>query len=73
MRNLSELIDKFDNEKIKGITSSEQMQIFNALKYLEIYQKIGTIAELMDLKNDERELRQVQELEEYERGGEREL
>lgn len=51
MRNLSELIDKFDNEKIKGITSSEQMQIFNALKDLEMYQKVGTIAEFMTLKN----------------------
>lgn len=51
MRNLSELIDKFDNEKIKGITSSEEMQIFNALKDLEMYQKVGTIAEFMTLKN----------------------
>lgn len=51
MRNLSELIDKFDNEKIKGIASSEQMQIFNALKDLEMYQKVGTIAEFMTLKN----------------------
>lgn len=51
MRNLSELIDKFDNEKIKGITSSEQMQIFNALKDLEMYQKVGTISEFMTLKN----------------------
>lgn len=51
MRNLSELINKFDNEKIKGITDSEQMQIFNALKDLEMYQKVGTIAEFMALKN----------------------
>ena len=51
MRNLSELIDKFDNEKIKGITSSEQMQIFNALKDLEMYQKVGTIFEFVTLKN----------------------
>lgn len=51
MRNLSELIDKFDNKKIKGITDYEQMQIFNALKDLEMYQKVGTIAEFMTLKN----------------------
>lgn len=67
--NLTALIQKFDNEKIKGLTDLEQVQVFNALKYLEIYQKIGTIAELMDLKNDKMELRQVQELEEYERSG----
>ena len=54
---LSALIEKFDNEKIKGLTDLEQLQVFNALKYLEIYQKIGTIAELMDLKSNERELR----------------
>ena len=67
---LTALIEKFDNEKIKGLTDLEQVQVFNALKYLEIYQKIGTIAELMDLKNDKRKLRKVQELEEYERGEE---
>lgn len=39
------------------MTDLEQLQVFNALKYLEIYQKIGTIAELMDLKSNERELR----------------
>lgn len=50
--NLAPLIEKFDNEKIKGLTDFEQVQVFNALKYLEIYQKIGTIAELMDLKNN---------------------
>lgn len=48
---LSELIDKFDNEKIKWITDFEQVQIFNALKDLEMYQKIGTIAEFMELKD----------------------
>ena len=41
-------------KKIKGLTDLEQVQAFNALKYLEIYQKIGTIAELMDLKNDKK-------------------
>lgn len=51
MRNLSELINKFGNEKIEGITDSEQVQIFNALKDLEMYQKIGTIAEFMGLKD----------------------
>lgn len=48
--NLTALIQKFDNENIEGLTDLEQVQVFNALKYLEIYQKIGTIAELMDLK-----------------------
>ena len=47
---LTRLIHKFDNEKIKGISDLEQVQIFNALKYLEMYQKVGTIAEFMDLK-----------------------
>lgn len=51
MRNLLELINKFDNEKIDGITDSEQMQIFNALKDLEMYQKAGTIVEFMELKD----------------------
>lgn len=51
MRDLSALIDKFNNEKIKGITDSEQIQIFNALKDLEMYQKVGTISEFMTLKN----------------------
>lgn len=51
IENLSELIDKFDNLKIKGITDLEQVQIFNALKYLEMYQKVGTIAEFMELKD----------------------
>lgn len=44
------MIEKFDNEKIKGLTDFEHIQIFNALKDLDMYQKIGTIAELMDLK-----------------------
>lgn len=48
--NMEELINKFDNEKIKGLTDFEQVQIFNALKYLEMYEKIGTIAEFMELK-----------------------
>lgn len=67
--NLTALIQKFDSEKIKGLTDLEQVQVFNALKYLEMYQKIGTVAELMDLKNNKRQLRQAQKLEEYERGG----
>lgn len=50
IENLTTLIQKFDNEKIKGLTDIEQVQVFNALKYLEIYQKIGTVAKLMDLK-----------------------
>lgn len=49
---LSELIDKFDNEKIKGITDFEQVQIFNALKYLDMYQKVGTIEKFMELKQN---------------------
>ena len=49
---LSELIEKFDNEKIKGITDFEQVQIFNALKYLEMYQKVGTIEKFMELKQN---------------------
>lgn len=48
--NMEELINKFDNEKIKGLTDFEQVQIFNALKYLEMYEKIGTIAEFTELK-----------------------
>lgn len=48
--NLTELTDKFDNEKISGLTDFQQVQVFNALKDLEMYQKTGTIAELMDLK-----------------------
>lgn len=51
MRDLSELINKFNHEKIEGITDFEQIQIFNALKDLELYQKVGTIAEFMTLKN----------------------
>lgn len=51
--NLAELINKFDNEKIKGLTDLEQMQIFNALKDLEMYQKIGSIFEFMELKYSE--------------------
>ncbi len=69
IENLNALIQKFGNEKVEGLTDIEQVQVFDALKYLEIYQKIGPVAELMDLKNDKRELRQAQELEEYERGG----
>lgn len=49
---LSKLIDKFDNEKIKGITDFEQVQIFNALKYLDMYQKVGTIKKFMELKQN---------------------
>lgn len=49
---LSELIDKFDNEKIKGITDFEQVQIFNALKYLDMYQKVGTIEKFMELRQN---------------------
>lgn len=48
---LTGLINKLDNENIAGLTGTEQMQLFNALKYLDMYQKIGTIAEFMDLKN----------------------
>lgn len=49
---LSELIDKFGNEKIKGITDFEQVQVFNALKYLDMYQKVGTIEKFMELKQN---------------------
>lgn len=49
---LSELINKFNNEKIKGLTDYEQMQIFNALKYLDMYQKVGTIEQFMELKQN---------------------
>ena len=48
---LTGLINKLDNENIAGLTGSEQMRIFNALKYLDMYQKIGTVAEFLDLKN----------------------
>lgn len=53
--NMEELINKFDNEKIKGLTDFEQVQIFNALKYLEMYEKIGIIAEFMELKRMQKE------------------
>lgn len=49
---LSELIDKFDNENIKGLTDFECTQIFNALKYLDIYQKVGTIENFIELKQN---------------------
>ena len=49
---LSGLIDKFDNEKIKGLTDFEQVQIFNALKYLDMYQKVSTIEKFMELKQN---------------------
>ena len=49
---LTKLIEKFDNEKFKGLTDFEHIEIFNALKYLEMYQKIGSIQEFMDLKAD---------------------
>mgnify|MGYP001077736653 CR=1 FL=1 len=52
MRDLSKLIDKFNNKRIDGITDSEQIQIFNALKDLEMYQKIGTIAEFIKIKQN---------------------
>lgn len=51
IENLMGLIGKFDNEKkIKGLTEFEQMQVYNALKYLDMYQKIGTISEILKLK-----------------------
>lgn len=31
---LTKLIEKFDNEKFKGLTDFEHIEIFNALKYL---------------------------------------
>lgn len=49
---LSELIEKFNNEKIKGLTDFESIQIFNALKYLDMYQRVGTIEEFMELKQN---------------------
>lgn len=49
---LSELIDKFDNENIKGLTDFEHTQIFNALVYLDMYQRIGTIDAFMELKQN---------------------
>lgn len=50
--NLSELIEKFDNEKIKGLTDFECIQVFNALKYLDMYQRVGTIEKFMELKQN---------------------
>lgn len=49
---LSELIEKFDNEKIKGLTDFEYIQVFNALKYLDMYQRVGTIEKFMELKQN---------------------
>lgn len=49
---LSELIEKFDNEKIKGLTDFECIQVFNALKYLDMYQRVGTIEKFMELKQN---------------------
>lgn len=51
---VSELIKKLDDEKMKGLTDFEYVQFFDALKDLEMYQKTGTIAEFMELKEASR-------------------
>lgn len=48
---LNSLISKFDKEKIEGLEDTESMYVFNALKDLELYQKIGTIEEFITYKN----------------------
>lgn len=47
---LKKLIDKLNNEKIEGLNFQEHTQIYNALKDLEIYQKIGTIEQFIAYK-----------------------
>lgn len=50
---LKKLIDKLNNEKIDGLNVQEQTQIYNALKDLEIYKKIGTIEQFIAYKGVE--------------------
>ena len=47
---LEKLINKFNNEEIAGLTVQEQMKIYNALKDLALYQKIGTFENFINYK-----------------------
>ncbi len=47
---LKKLINKLNSEKIDGLNPQEHTQIFNALKDLEIYQRIGTIEQFIAYK-----------------------
>ena len=47
---LQTLIDKLNNEEIKGLSVQEQMAIYNALKDLALYQKIGSIEQFIVYK-----------------------
>ena len=47
---LSKLIDKLNNEKVEGLNAKEHIAIYNALKDLELYQKIGTIEQFIVYK-----------------------
>lgn len=44
------LIDKLNNEKIEGLNFQEHTAIYNALKDLELYQKIGSIEQFITYK-----------------------
>lgn len=50
MDELMLMIDKFNATRVEELTFKEQMQIYNFLKELEIYRKVGTLEELMKLK-----------------------
>ena len=47
---LKKLIEKLSNEKIEGLNPQETTQMYNALKDLELYQKIGTIEQFVVFK-----------------------
>lgn len=47
---LTKLIDKLNKKKIEGLNIREQTEIYNALKDLELYQKIGTFEQFITYK-----------------------
>lgn len=47
---LKKLIDKLNNEKIEGLNFQEHTAIYNALKDLELYQKVGTVEQFIVYK-----------------------
>lgn len=47
---LQTLIDKLNNEKIEGLNFQEHTAIYNALKDLALYQKIGSIEQFIVYK-----------------------
>lgn len=52
---LQDLISKFDNRKISGLSVKEQTEIYNFLKELQFYRRIGTINDCLELKFEKRE------------------